>query len=220
MHLKWEGSFQALLWRSGFSPSNLDAACASVLPPHCYYILPSQTRTEWYVCDTVWIYNYTCRMFPRGSTANVILVAAVGSGTPERAPQTAADPGSSCCTAPGHGCRTGDRQVRTGTSAATEGHQGSGTNTRYMLSILFMTFCCPKKKKKVYFLVNLFRFSGCLSDLGHFVFLLRQRPRHRERPPAQHGGRRGHRGAHPWQISGVCSHGAARVHLGAPLTPA
>lgn len=152
-------------------------------------------------------------MFPSGSTANVILVAAVGSGTPERTPQTAADPGSSCCTAPGHGCRTGDRQGRTGTSAATEGHEGSGTDTRYMLSVVFMTFCCTKKKK-------LFRFSGCLSDLDHFVFLLRQRPRRRERPPAQPGGRRGHRGAHPWQISGVCSHGAARVHLGAPLTPA
>lgn len=78
-------------------------------------------------------------MFNRGIAVNVLSVVAVGSGAPERAPQAAADPGSSCCTAPGHCCRTGDHQGCTGPSAATEDQQGSGTNTFYRLSLVCIT---------------------------------------------------------------------------------
>lgn len=44
----------------------------------------------------------------------------VGSGAPQRAPQAAFDPGSSCSTAAGHCGRTGDHQGCTGPPTATE----------------------------------------------------------------------------------------------------
>lgn len=72
---------------------------------------------------------FTFLMFHRSNTVHVISVVAVGSGAAERAPQAAADPGPSCCTAPGHCCGTGDHQGSTGPSAATEGQQGSATHT-------------------------------------------------------------------------------------------
>lgn len=58
-----------------------------------------------------------------------ISTAAAGGGAPERAPQTAADPRSPGRTAAGRRRSAGDRQSSTGTSAATEDQQRSGTNT-------------------------------------------------------------------------------------------
>lgn len=82
---------------------------------------------------------FTFLVFHSGITVNVISVVAVGSGAPERAPQAPVDPGPSCCTAPGHCCRTGDHQGCTGPSAATEDHQGSGTTTLYRLCLVAIT---------------------------------------------------------------------------------
>ncbi len=83
--------------------------------------------------------NVDVPRFHSGITGNVISVVAVGSGAPERAPQVAVDPGSSCCTAPGHCCGTGDHQGCTGPSAATEDQQGSGTSTPFKLSLVYIT---------------------------------------------------------------------------------
>ena len=90
---------------------------------------------------------FTSSVFHRETTVIVISVVAVGSGAPERAPQAAVDSGSSCSTAPGHCCRTGDHQGRTGPSAATEGWQGLDINTfyitlhSYILKMPYSTCC-------------------------------------------------------------------------------
>lgn len=58
-----------------------------------------------------------------------ISAAAAGGGAPECAAQIAADPRSPSHTAAGRRRSAGDRQSGTGTSAATEDQQRSGTNT-------------------------------------------------------------------------------------------
>lgn len=61
---------------------------------------------------------------------------------------------------------------------------------------------------------NCYHWSSALND----DILPRQRWRWGERLSVYPRGRRRHRGACTWQVSGVCSHGATGVHPGSPFT--
>lgn len=164
-------------------------------------LLQCPIRTKDNVCDSELVCIIIHAAWLTVTWLKCYSVSVVGRRTPKCAAQTAADSGSSCCTASGHCCCAGNCQGCTGTSAAMEIPERSEAN---MLHALLASLLANSKNSHC-------DFGLCdLLLIKMPLILFRKRRWWRKRLVPR--GRRRHRGIGPWQVSGVCSHGAAGFH--------